>query len=98
MQQGQEKKQEDSDFKHWEMVESYEQHGDENDGHVPYVPSGDRIMEAMRDPVKSLLMLQVDLKAEAEKTDGGVGTGNQNKNLKTLTKEMLYMRLGLYCY
>ncbi|XP_020876492.1 uncharacterized protein LOC9308834 isoform X2 [Arabidopsis lyrata subsp. lyrata] len=39
---------------------------------------------------------KVDLKAEAEKTDGGVGTGNQNKNLKTLTKEMLYMRLGLY--
>jgi len=43
--------QEDSDFQHWEMVESYEHHGDENVGHVPYVPAGDRTMEAMRDSI-----------------------------------------------
>ncbi|AAD25557.1 Hypothetical protein [Arabidopsis thaliana] len=43
--------QEDSDFRHWEIVESYEQHGDENDGHVPYVPTGDRVMENIRDSI-----------------------------------------------
>ncbi|XP_023637080.1 uncharacterized protein LOC111830109 [Capsella rubella] len=44
---------EDRDFVHWEVVESYEQHGDENYGHehVPYVPTGDRVMEAMRDSI-----------------------------------------------
>jgi len=33
------------------MVESYEQHGDENVGHVPYVLAGDKIMEAMQDSI-----------------------------------------------
>ncbi|XP_010490333.1 PREDICTED: uncharacterized protein LOC104768099 [Camelina sativa] len=41
----------DIDFLHWEVVESYEHHGDENDGHVPYIPAGDRMMEDMRDSI-----------------------------------------------
>ncbi|XP_033137037.1 putative nuclease HARBI1 isoform X1 [Brassica rapa] len=41
---------EDCDFSHWERVEEYEHHGDEDD-HVAYVPAGDRVMEAMRDSI-----------------------------------------------
>ena len=41
---------EDCDFAHWERVEEYEHHGDEDD-HVAYVPAGDRVMEAMRDSI-----------------------------------------------
>ena len=41
---------EDCDFTHWERVEEYEHHGDEDD-HVAYVPAGDRVMEAMRDSI-----------------------------------------------
>ncbi|XP_010418979.1 PREDICTED: putative nuclease HARBI1 [Camelina sativa] len=41
----------DIDFLHWEVVESYEHHGDENDGHVPYVLAGDRMMEDVRDSI-----------------------------------------------
>ncbi|XP_010451529.1 PREDICTED: uncharacterized protein LOC104733663 [Camelina sativa] len=41
----------DIDFLHWEVVESYEHHGDENDGHVPYIPAGDRMMEDVRDSI-----------------------------------------------
>ncbi|CAA7029835.1 unnamed protein product [Microthlaspi erraticum] len=42
---------EDSDFTHWEMVEGYEEHGDQNHAHVPYIPAGDRVMEAVRDRI-----------------------------------------------
>ncbi|KAG2270029.1 hypothetical protein Bca52824_064584 [Brassica carinata] len=43
---------EDIDFLHWEGVESYEQHGDEqHDEHVQYIPAGDRVMESIRDSI-----------------------------------------------
>lgn len=39
-------------FSHWEAMESYEQHCDEqHDEHVPYVPACDRVMEGMRDSI-----------------------------------------------
>ncbi|KAG2312392.1 hypothetical protein Bca52824_023949 [Brassica carinata] len=39
---------EDIDFSHWETVESYEPHGDDQEQeHVPYIPAGDRVMESM---------------------------------------------------
>ncbi|KAG2297041.1 hypothetical protein Bca52824_043710 [Brassica carinata] len=43
---------EDIDFSHWEGVESYEQHGDDQEqDHVPYISAGDRVMESMRDSI-----------------------------------------------
>ncbi|RID80495.1 hypothetical protein BRARA_A03155 [Brassica rapa] len=43
---------EDCDFSHWEAMESYEQHGDEqHDEHVQYIPAGDRVMERTRDSI-----------------------------------------------
>lgn len=40
---------EDSDFTHWE--EEYEEPGDQNHAHVPYIPAGDRMMEVVRDSI-----------------------------------------------
>lgn len=38
----------DTDFSYWEGVESYEQHGDDQEEHVGYIPQGDRLMESVR--------------------------------------------------
>ena len=35
----------DTDFSYWEGVESYEQHGDDQEEHVGYILQGDRLME-----------------------------------------------------
>lgn len=40
---------ENIDFSHWERVKLYEQHGDQEQEHVPYIPAGDKVMEGMRD-------------------------------------------------
>ncbi|CAL9217816.1 unnamed protein product [Arabidopsis halleri] len=51
------------DFAHWEAVEEYEHHGDQviendevedkvaNTEHIPYVPTDDRVMQAVRDSI-----------------------------------------------
>ena len=43
---------EDINLLYWEGVESYEQHGDDQEQkHVPYIQAVDKVMEGMRDSI-----------------------------------------------
>ncbi|XP_010456812.1 PREDICTED: uncharacterized protein LOC104738317 [Camelina sativa] len=69
---------EDRDFAYWEVVDDYENHGDQaveneeegNIEHTPYIPTGDRTMETLRDG--NLDLLSQGGRVEARDYLGGV--------------------------